>query len=75
MPKNKVEVTWEIKSEHLEWLNSTAIEYNLADESKVARVLLDYAIQDTDADEVFARQNMRCRHCGQFNIKRSIKNN
>ena len=64
MPKNKVEVTLEIENEHLEWLNSTAVEYNLADESKVARVLLDYAIQDADADEVFARDNMRCRHCG-----------
>ena len=64
MPKNKVEVTLEIENEHLEWLNSTAGEYNLADESKVTRVLLDYMIQDADADEVFGRDNMRCRHCG-----------
>jgi hypothetical protein len=64
MPSDKVTHEFEIESEHREWLEEVADEYDFQDESKALRVLLDYAIQDADKDMVFSNENMRCRYCG-----------
>ena len=64
MPSNKVTHEFEIESEHREWLDEVAEEYDFQDESKALRVLLDYAIQDADKEMVFSDENMRCRYCG-----------
>ncbi len=64
MPSNKVTHEFEIESEHREWLEEVAEEYDFQDESKALRVLLDYAIQDADKEMVFSDENMRCRYCG-----------
>jgi len=64
MPKDKVTATLELERGHLEWLNSIVDRYDFADESKAARVLFDYAIQDADNELIFADENARCRHCG-----------
>jgi hypothetical protein len=64
MPSDKVTHEFEIESEHREWLEEVAEEYDFQDESKALRVLLDYAIQDADKDMVFSNENMRCRYCG-----------
>jgi len=61
--KDKIEVTLEIESDQLDWLIKVAAKFELSDESKAARVLLNYAIQDVDDELVFAAENMRCRHC------------
>ena len=37
-----------------------ADEYDMADESKALRVLLDYAVQDVSKDLIFSDENMRC---------------
>ena len=64
MASDKVTHPFEIESEQNDWLDEIAEEYSLQDSSKALRVLLDYAIQDGDADLIFAPENMRCRFCG-----------
>ena len=64
MPKDKVTATLELERDHLEWLNTIVDHYGFADESKAARVLFDYAIQDVDNEVIFADENARCHHCG-----------
>tara|TARA_B100000749_G_C18150158_1_gene351456 strand:+ start:166 stop:354 length:189 start_codon:yes stop_codon:yes gene_type:complete len=61
--KEKVDVTITIEEDHLEWILSVTEKYDLSDESKTFRVLLDYAIEDGDKEEIFSEDNMRCRHC------------
>ena len=63
MEKDKVEVTLELERDHAEWLAAVVDKYGFPDESKAARVLLDFALQDGDEDLIFAPENMRCRHC------------
>jgi hypothetical protein len=36
--------------------------YSLPDASKALRVVLDYALQDADEEQIFMA--MRCRRCG-----------
>ena len=64
MAKDKVTATLELERDHLEWLNTIVNHYDLADESKAARVLFDYVIQDADNELIFAAENSRCQHCG-----------
>ena len=64
MPMNKIDQTFEIEQEQLDWLGEVAENYGLADEAKALRVLLDFAIQDGDGDLIFSQENMRCRFCG-----------
>ena len=61
--KDKVELTLSLESDHLDWLSEIIQDYDLRDESKAIRILLDYAIEDADKDEVFSPDNMRCKHC------------
>ena len=63
MEKDKVEVTLELEQDHVDWLATIVEQYGLLDQSKAARVLLDFALQDGDELEIFAPENMRCRHC------------
>jgi len=62
--KDKVIVNVEIERDHKEWLKQVAEKFDFPDESKALRVLLDFAIQDGNLEEIFGSQNMRCRHCG-----------
>ncbi len=64
MPKDKVSVTLELERDQADWLNTIAEQQGLRDQSKAARVLLDYAMVDGDAQLIFARENARCLHCG-----------
>ena len=61
--KKKVDVTITMEEDHLEWILSVTEKYDLSDESKTFRVLLDYAIENGDQEEIFSEDNMRCRHC------------
>ena len=63
MAHQKVEINVELESAHLDWITEMIGEFGFEDDSKVLRVLLDYAIQDVDADEIFSPENMRCLHC------------
>ena len=61
--KDKIELTIDLETDHLDWLSEIIQYYHLPNESKAIRILLDYAIQDADKDEIFSPDNIRCRHC------------
>ena len=61
--KDKIELTLKLESDQLDWLSEIIKDYGLPDEAKAIRVLLDYAIDDGDKDEIFSPDNIRCRHC------------
>ena len=63
MSGNKTEHTFEIANEQREWLDLVTEEYDLPDESKALRILLDYAIEEGNKDQIFSDVNMRCRYC------------
>ncbi len=49
-------------AEHRKFLQEMAARYELKDEQKVLRVLVTYAMQEGDLDQIF--KYVRCRHCG-----------
>ena len=61
--KDKIELTIDLETDHLDWLSEIIQDYDLPNESKAIRILLDYAVQDADKDEIFSPENIRCRHC------------
>ena len=61
--KDKIELTLSLESDHLDWLSEIIQEYDLPNEWKTIRILLDYAIEDADKDVIFSPDNMRCRRC------------
>ena len=63
MPKDKIDVNLKIEREEFQWIDSIADEYKLKDQSKVIRVLIDFAIKDADTDLVFSKENSRCMYC------------
>ena len=60
----KITISVEVEDEQPDWLTENSVEYGLSDQSKALRVLLDYAIQDVDAELIFSDDNSRCRFCG-----------
>ena len=51
----------ELNEDHVAWLKEMASKYDLPDEHKALRCVLDFAMQDADPDTIF--QEIRCRHC------------
>ena len=64
MSKNKIEITIEIEDDQADWITDNIGEFDLTDESKAFRILLDYAIEEVDRETLFSSDNIRCRHCG-----------
>ena len=64
MSKNKIEITIEIEDDQANWITDNIGEFDLTDESKAFRILLDYAIEEVDTETLFSSENIRCRHCG-----------
>lgn len=62
--KNKTDLEFAIEEDQMNWLAENVTEFSLEDESKALRVLIDYAMEEVDAEYIFASENMRCRHCG-----------
>ena len=62
MAMPNIKVTFENNSDMYEMLKTIRDKYELPDTSKAMRVLLDYAADDGDWDEIFA--TIRCRRCG-----------
>lgn len=61
MTKDKVSETYIVQANQKAWLEQMAQAHNLKDASKALRVLLDYAIEDGDAQEIFGK--IRCTRC------------
>ncbi len=62
MATPNIKVTFEIKPDMYEMLKTIRDKYELPDTSKTMRILLDYAADGGDWDEIFA--STRCRRCG-----------
>ena len=58
----KVEHTFELNDDHVEWLKKMAAKYALDDEGKALRIVLDYMKEKADQSTVF--EEVRCNHCG-----------
>lgn len=57
-----IKITYEVKADSHAMLGRIAQRFNLPDESKALRCLLDYVALEGDWDELFAK--VRCRRCG-----------
>ncbi len=57
-----IEAKVEIRESHREWLEQMAKTYRLPSTDKALRVLLEFAVQEGDADTIF--KQVRCHHCG-----------
>ena len=60
--KDKIDVNMEIERVQLEWLKAMARKYQIADESKALRIVLDHARNATDQPVLF--KTIRCLGCG-----------
>jgi hypothetical protein len=49
-------------ADHRKFLKDMAEKYDLPDEHKALRVLLTYAMQEINPDDIF--KFVRCHHCG-----------
>ncbi len=49
-------------ADHRKFLTDMAEKYDLPDEHKALRVLVTYAMQEVNPDDIF--KFVRCRHCG-----------
>ena len=64
MAGNKSSQSFEVRDYQIEFLRDMMAKYNIKDEGKALRILLDYAVQDGDLDAIFHKANMRCIACG-----------
>jgi len=61
MAGDKVSVSFEIQPDAQAFLEEMAGKYDMPDRNKALRALIDYAMQDGDADEIFGE--IRCLRC------------
>ena len=64
MSQGKITVSFEIESDQADWINEQVEQFGLPDESKAMRILLDYALEESDTELIFSGDNTRCRYCG-----------
>jgi hypothetical protein len=58
----KVEYSFELNDDHVEWLKNMKNKFSLDDEGKTLRIVLDYVMEEADQETVF--EVIRCNHCG-----------
>jgi hypothetical protein len=58
---DKIKVSFEIRPNSLEMLKQLKEKYELPDESKVLRCILEYVAQDGDKEQIFGV--VRCHQC------------
>ncbi|MCA8927789.1 MAG: hypothetical protein KDC18_06940 [Alphaproteobacteria bacterium] len=61
MAGDKVSISFEIQEDAVAFLTQMAEKYDLPDRDKALRVLVDYAMQDGDAEVIFGE--VRCLRC------------
>jgi hypothetical protein len=64
MPIPTQTVQLQLRDYQISFLEDMMQQYKIPDLGKAMRILLDYAVQDADLDQVFDRKNMRCIACG-----------
>jgi len=63
MAKNKETISVDLEEDQLNWLAAIVEKFELPDESKALRILLDYMMEETEEEKIFDIENMRCKHC------------
>ena len=61
MAGDKIERNIMLSDEQIDFLEEMAKQYDLPDVDKVLRVLIDYAMEDGDREEIF--EQIRCLRC------------
>ena len=61
MAGDKTERNVMLSDEQVDFLEEMAKQYDLPDVDKVLRVLIDYAMEDGDQEEIF--EQIRCLRC------------
>ena len=61
MSGDKVAQSFQVSPAHLDFLREMVRTYDLPDIDKAVRILLDYAMEDGDQDEIF--KEIRCLRC------------
>lgn len=61
MGGDKLQQTYSLNAEQIRWLQEMGRKYDLPDEHKALRCLIDYAIEEGDLDQIFKVE--RCLHC------------
>jgi hypothetical protein len=61
MGGTKIDHSFEVNEDHVDWLTQMASKYDLPDEAKALRVLISYAMVDGDLDSIFSE--IRCQQC------------
>ena len=64
MAHEKTDFAATIETAQAERLTDQTAEVGLPDDSKALRILIDFAMEELDAQLIFASENSRCRHCG-----------
>ncbi|MBN18820.1 MAG: hypothetical protein CL758_05015 [Chloroflexi bacterium] len=63
MPKNRLNIEFEIDTTHLDLIEDIKEKYKISSNSKTIRILLDYIANDADIFQIFSKDNTRCRFC------------
>ena len=58
----KSDYSFELNEGHMKWISSMAEKYDIADNDKTLRIVIDYVMEEADLDTVF--EEIRCNHCG-----------
>lgn len=61
MAGDKMTISFEVQADAEAYLDEMAEKYEMPDKDKALRALLDYAMQDGDADVIFGE--IRCLRC------------
>ncbi len=62
MDISQVDVTFTLYEDQLNFLKNMVEKYDLPDESKALRILIDFARTEGDLEQIFTE--IRCTHCG-----------
>ena len=61
MAGEKTERNFLLNDDHIDFLEEMVKQYDLADVDKALRVLIDYAMEEGDREEIF--EQVRCLRC------------
>jgi len=57
----KIQREFELNEDHADWLKEMASKFDLPDDGKALRCVLDFVMTDGDPDVIFGE--FRCNHC------------
>ena len=61
MGGTKVDAGYELNADQVDWIKEMVEKYELEDQNKALRVVLDFVMSEADEGSVF--EDIRCNHC------------